>query len=353
MQAALVAAFTDDAVTLHSANGDVAFAGGAVLALFGTQADALAGAGLFGRIHLADRPAFLATLARALNGTAGIAELRVRQGADTEAASFRWLAVRARVRAAGEAVCTFSDIADRKQAEEDAQEARSDSTDRKLRRSLARATESLSLALQSVHRGLALGAIDALSWRRASLDGLALLERCRLDAARLRAVLDRGAPGGAGGAGGLAAALDRIAEDAGTELGVPRQVRCDCAPAIAEMPFLPEVGRTALRLLLCGALATARDTVRLSATREGDAIVFRLRYDAVASAGADARSSALWLEIVRQIVGPAGGSVGHERRGGEERVVLRLPEPADKETSVIPFNRHPEPGRRVARVRGG
>lgn len=349
---ALVAAFTEDAVTLHTANGDVAFAGGAVAALFGTDAGTLNGTGLFARIHLADRPAFLTALARALNGSGAMAELRVRRGDDAEAASFRWLAVRARMRAKGEAVCTFSDIADRKQAEEDAETARADSTDRRLQRSLARAAETLSLALQSVHRGLALGSIDALSWRRASLDGLALLERCRLDVTRLRAALDAGASCGPGQTVGLRTALDRIAEDTVAELGVLRQVLCDCAPAIADAPILPEAGRAALRLLLGEALASALDTVKLSATREGDELVFRIRYNAAAAAGADVQSSALWLEIVRQVVGPAGASVAHERRGGEDRLVLRLHALGDREMSVIPLHAHARTGRLVARSIG-
>ena len=57
-----------DVITRHGRNGAVLFVSPAAEALFGAPVARLAGHGLFDRVHVADRPAYLTALADAARG---------------------------------------------------------------------------------------------------------------------------------------------------------------------------------------------------------------------------------------------------------------------------------------------
>src|SRR2546421_1119240 len=61
----LLARNITDVITRHRRNGTVRFASPAAESLFGVAAKALLGHGLFDRVHVADRPAYLTALANA------------------------------------------------------------------------------------------------------------------------------------------------------------------------------------------------------------------------------------------------------------------------------------------------
>ena len=95
----LLARNITDVITRHRRNGTVRFASPAAEALFGVPARALLGHGLFDRVHVADRPAYLTTLAQAAaHGIAGSVEFRIRREAAEPAApaQFVWVEMRCR-----------------------------------------------------------------------------------------------------------------------------------------------------------------------------------------------------------------------------------------------------------------
>ncbi len=76
----LLCGYMSDAITRHDRNGAILFASPAAEPLFGTPTRELIGHGLFDRVHVADRPAFLTTLAdTAAFGQARSVEFRVRR----------------------------------------------------------------------------------------------------------------------------------------------------------------------------------------------------------------------------------------------------------------------------------
>ena len=88
-----------DVITPHGRNGAVHFASPAAEPLFGVRAGDLAGHGLFDRVHVADRPAYLTTLADAASlGEARSVEFRIRRGdgAEPQAGHFLWVEMRCR-----------------------------------------------------------------------------------------------------------------------------------------------------------------------------------------------------------------------------------------------------------------
>ncbi len=74
----LLAEHMTDVVTRHTPTGAVSFASPAAARLFGSGAE-LHGRGLFERVHVADRPAYLTALSRGAQGQANCAEIRVRK----------------------------------------------------------------------------------------------------------------------------------------------------------------------------------------------------------------------------------------------------------------------------------
>lgn len=127
----LLARNMSDVISRHSRNGAVQFISPAAEALLGVPAAGLQGHGLFDRVHVADRPAYLTALAAAaLGGDAQSVEFRLRRdvaggprGEVRRSADFIWVEMRCRpleqTSAAGtsvepEVVAVMREITDRK-----------------------------------------------------------------------------------------------------------------------------------------------------------------------------------------------------------------------------------------------
>src|SRR5260370_18217981 len=84
----------------HSRNGAVQFISPAVEAMLGTQLTPLLGHGLFDRVHVADRPAYLTALSDAARGgEARSVEFRVRRDGPrggNQSVDFIWVEMRCR-----------------------------------------------------------------------------------------------------------------------------------------------------------------------------------------------------------------------------------------------------------------
>jgi cell cycle sensor histidine kinase DivJ len=110
----------------HGQSGTVLFASPAARALFGTHVEELMGQGLFDRVHVTDRPAYLSALADAAHGSEQSVEFRVkRPHAGSEAGvEFVWVEMRCRPLdpaqdgGEGEVIAVIRDISDRKHHEE-------------------------------------------------------------------------------------------------------------------------------------------------------------------------------------------------------------------------------------------
>ena len=128
---AALAGAIGDLVLRHDRSGGVVAANGEAAALFGHDAASLVGHGFFNLVHVADRPAYLATLDRAARGDgAAAATVRLRAGASEGEGEpqFRWVELRAR-RLDADGAATMSvvrDVSAAKTAEERLQSARAE-----------------------------------------------------------------------------------------------------------------------------------------------------------------------------------------------------------------------------------
>lgn len=121
----LLAENATDMITRHDEKGRVLFASFAAQQLFGEPAQKIAGDGLFERVHVADRPAYLTALSRLLANNEPIAvEFRIRRAGGAEPARYVWVEMRCRpLRAEDTAldrpgiVAVTRDISDRKAQE--------------------------------------------------------------------------------------------------------------------------------------------------------------------------------------------------------------------------------------------
>jgi len=135
----LIARNITDVITRHGRNGAVLFASPAAEPLFGVRANELAGHGLFDRVHVADRPAYLTALADAAAlGQGRSVEFRIRRGGDAPAHAdhFVWVEMRCRpLEEAGdtakvgerEVVAVLRDVSERKEQERTIEVARAES----------------------------------------------------------------------------------------------------------------------------------------------------------------------------------------------------------------------------------
>jgi len=130
----LLARDTADVVTRHGRGAEVLFVSPAGGALFGVAPADLCGRGLFERVHVADRPAYLKALSDTATLRQGRAlELRVRRDAAApgEALSFIWVEMRcwplaaADADRAGEVIALMRDVTARKDQEHALEVARS------------------------------------------------------------------------------------------------------------------------------------------------------------------------------------------------------------------------------------
>ncbi len=133
----LLARNMTDVISRHGKNGTVLFMSPAAERLLGASVCELRGQGLFERVHIADRPAYLSALADAARGEAHSVEFRARRDTDDPAvpARFIWIEMRCRpldrgVFAGGgetrEVVAVLRDISERKAQERAFEEARAE-----------------------------------------------------------------------------------------------------------------------------------------------------------------------------------------------------------------------------------
>jgi two-component system, cell cycle sensor histidine kinase DivJ len=138
----LLAHNMSDVISRHHRNGAVRFISPAAEALLGTPASRLAGYGLFDRVHVADRPAYLTALSEAARGDdAQSVEFRLkrdairgREAGQANQVNFIWVEMRCRpletVFSAAdgsdvEVVAVMRDVTDRKNQEHALEQARS------------------------------------------------------------------------------------------------------------------------------------------------------------------------------------------------------------------------------------
>jgi two-component system, cell cycle sensor histidine kinase DivJ len=128
----LLARNMSDVISRHRRNGAVQFISPAAETMLGTPVARLIGHGLFDRVHVADRPAYLTALSDAARGgEARSVEFRVRrdaprgEGAQNREADFIWVEMRCRPLEAGsstasesEVVAVMRDVTDRKVGEQ-------------------------------------------------------------------------------------------------------------------------------------------------------------------------------------------------------------------------------------------
>ncbi len=128
----LLAHNMSDVLSRHSRNGAVQFISPAAEAMLGLAAPRLMGHGLFDRVHVADRPAYLTALSDAARGGEGRSvEFRLRREAPRglmQSADFIWVEMRCRpldqAAGEGEVVAVIRDVTDRKMQQEALEQAR-------------------------------------------------------------------------------------------------------------------------------------------------------------------------------------------------------------------------------------
>ena len=178
-----------DVITRHGRNGAVHFASPAAEPLFGVRASELAGHGLFDRVHVADRPAYLTALADAASlGEARSVEFRIRRGgsAEPQAGHFLWVEMRCRPldratdrlkSGAREVVAVLRDVSERKTQERALEIARTEShrTNVAKSRFLATMSHELRTPLNAI-----IGFSEMLGNESLVLDGARKLEYAKL-----------------------------------------------------------------------------------------------------------------------------------------------------------------------------
>ncbi|WLB87047.1 PAS domain-containing sensor histidine kinase [Bradyrhizobium japonicum] len=95
----LLARNMSDVISRHQRNGAVQFISPAVEAMLGVQVAQLLGHGLFDRVHVADRPAYLTALSDAARGDVASVEFRLRRepvGSERGEVDFIWVEMRCR-----------------------------------------------------------------------------------------------------------------------------------------------------------------------------------------------------------------------------------------------------------------
>jgi len=138
----LLARNMSDVISRHQRNGAVQFISSAAEAMFGMSVAQLHGHGLFDRVHVADRPAYLTALSDAARGDVRSVEFRVRRestGSERGQVGFIWVEMRCRpldqdldrqnpyneITREAEVVGVMRDITDRKLSEQALDQARS------------------------------------------------------------------------------------------------------------------------------------------------------------------------------------------------------------------------------------
>jgi cell cycle sensor histidine kinase DivJ len=126
----MLARHMTDVISRHGKNGAVLFVSPAAETLCGAQPGELMGQGLYDRVHVADRPAYLSALAEAARGDSRSLEFRIR--ADGGNVNFIWVEMRCRPLddapgAQSEVVAVLRDVSERKAQEAALEAARAES----------------------------------------------------------------------------------------------------------------------------------------------------------------------------------------------------------------------------------
>jgi cell cycle sensor histidine kinase DivJ len=160
----LLARNMSDVISRHRRNGAVQFISPAAEAMLGTPVSRLAGHGLFDRVHVADRPAYLTALSdAACAGEARSVEFRVRRDAPRArgGGDFIWVEMRCRPleqapeapgAAESEVVAVMRDVTDRKLQEQalDTARAAAEQADASKSRFLATMSHELRTPLNAI-----------------------------------------------------------------------------------------------------------------------------------------------------------------------------------------------------------
>ena len=181
----LLATSMTDAVTRHDQNGAVLFASPAAGPLVGVPPQELIRNGLFDRVHVADRPAYLTALGDAAAfGHVRSVEIRVRrETAPARGVEFVWVEMRCRPQDnqsqnRGEVIATMRDITESKQQQQTIENAGSELAQ-------ANAAKSKSLAVVSHELRTPLNAIIGFSQMLSNEHQIQLDSARRNDYARL------------------------------------------------------------------------------------------------------------------------------------------------------------------------
>ena len=382
----LLARNMTDVITRHGKNGAVLFVSPAAEQLFGVEAHALADHGLFERVHVADRPAYLTALADAAAlGEDRTLEFRIRRGGDAPG-QFLWVEMRCRpleTAPAGEreVVAVLRDVSGRKTQERALELARSESQ-------RANAAKSRFLATMSHELRTPLNAIIGFSDMLAN-EQLMLAPARRLEYARLindsgrhllsvvNGILDMSkmetgnfelAPEAIAPAAVIASCCDLLALKA-QEAGVALTTRIAAG--------LPELiaDRRAFNQILINLVSNAikftprGGRIAVGARCEGDMLAVAVE-DTGVGIGADdlprlgeaffqARASydrrhdgsGLGLSIVKGLVRLHGGDIDIKSRLGEgTRVTVRLPLAGEGKRPADPIKLVGERARQMAAV---
>lgn len=184
----LLARNMTDVIMRHGRHGDVLFASPAAEPLFGARACDLMGQGLFERVHVADRPAYLTALSEAAaDGGDRSVEFRIRRGDlnEGQVGTYVWVEMRCRplepahaaASVAREVVSVLRDVSERKTHERAIEIARAESE-------RANAAKSRFLATMSHELRTPLNAIigfsDMLTNEQLVLEPARKLEYARL-----------------------------------------------------------------------------------------------------------------------------------------------------------------------------
>ncbi|MFC5067763.1 sensor histidine kinase [Flaviflagellibacter deserti] len=167
-----------DVVACFTRNGSVLFLSPTAECLLRTDARQLSGRGMFERVHVADRPAFLTAISSANpTGSSDVLELRIKRPNGRNAAEFAWVEMRCRLIAATDddsrehVLAIIRDVTERKNQESDLRIAREETEK-------ASAARNRFLASMSHELRTPLNAIIGFS-EMLSADGPAVLTRDR------------------------------------------------------------------------------------------------------------------------------------------------------------------------------
>lgn len=385
----LLARNMTDVITRHGHHGAVLFVSPAAEQLFGARVRELAGHGLFDRVHVADRPAYLTALAdAAASGEGRAAEFRIRRDAVDASGrtnvEFVWVEMRCRPLEGGasepiapehrEVVAVLRDVSARKTQEAALEEARAEAE-------RANAGKARFLATMSHELRTPLNAIIGFS------DMLGQERELMLDAARrqeyaklinesgrhllsvVNGILDMSkmetgnfeiAPEPFSAQDVISSCCDLLAlkaAEAGIELIL--RVNADIPEIVADKRALNQI----LINLLSNAIKFSHrgGEVTVSAACEGNSLIVAVEDNGVgigeedlprlgeaffqARASYDRRhdGSGLGLSIVKGLVGLHGGDMNIRSRLGEgTRVMVRLPidcEGGRASAKPLPFSR--------------